>query len=172
MLGKKEGNGCLPATCSFLIPCYTKAHPEVMKHCCLLIGEPGKVCVGTGVQVAITSCSGRGGGCSLTPQTVRIRGMCSSPHFSGMEMMYRLQWSGKFLVLSKMPLPLLFSCSSCPCFKGTGLSQRMCFLILALCSPSFVILGDSTNVSGNFLICKRRGRNLECLRFFGTLLWL
>ena len=32
--GQERGDGCLPATCSFLIPCYSKARPEVMKCCC------------------------------------------------------------------------------------------------------------------------------------------
>lgn len=68
----------------------------------LVTGEPGKVCVGTGVQAAAASWSGRGGGCPLTPQTVRIRGRGPCPlHCSGMEMMHRLRWSGKFLAWSE-----------------------------------------------------------------------
>ena len=40
---------------------------------------------------------------------------------------------GNFLCGQKMPLRLLFSCSICPCFKGTGLWVKGCAFLFWLC---------------------------------------
>lgn len=114
-----------------------------------------------GMHVAITSRSRRGRGWSLTLQRVSIRGGCTSALRKVWEISCVVR-RHHCLFLSLVPALLVV--------RTLDSESKDLNLILRL--ANFVTSGNSPSVSGNFLICKRRGRNLECLGSLATLRWL
>ena len=124
-----------------------------------------------GMHMAVTSRSRRGRGRSLTLQSEHQRRVHFRPSClrHGNDVQATKVWEISCVVrrhhclfLSLVPALLVVR----------TLDSESKDLNLILCLANFVTSGNSPSVSGNFLIGKRRGRNLECLGSLAALLWL